>query len=66
VGAGDERKVTLSDRIAETVRRHRREIPNGYPNEENPVPKRITAFALSLMAFLAVAAPALANGNWGG
>ena len=27
--------------------------------------KRIYVFALSLMTFLAVSAPALANGNWG-
>ena len=28
--------------------------------------KRISLFALSLMAFLAVSAPALANSNWVG
>lgn len=27
--------------------------------------KRIYVFSLSLMAFLAVSAPALANGSWG-
>jgi hypothetical protein len=37
-----------------------------YPKQETKiVRRRIYVFTLSLMTFLAVSAPALANGNWG-
>ena len=64
---GDERKVNTPSCIAETVRRYLHEIPERYPKqEETRMRKRIYVFTLSLMTFLAVASPALANGNWGG
>ena len=37
----------------------------GTRHRRKPVRKRIYGFAVSLMTFLAVAAPALANSNWG-
>ncbi len=66
MGGADERKVAAARLRSEIERRYPCEIPRPYPIQEFPMRKRIYTFAFSLMAFLAVSAPALANGNWGG
>jgi len=64
--AANERKVAPDLSAPETPRRHLRAIPITYPKQETEiVRRRIYVFTLSLMTFLAVSAPALANGNWG-
>lgn len=62
----NERAVGTTLREPEIERRHPCEIPAGYPTQEQHMRKRLFVFTLSLMSFIAMSAPALADGMWGG